>query len=403
MAPPLVGAQSMWDDPQRRLADWTGDDPCAGPWSGVGCRHALPCSSTHDQRVTRLVLTGFNLSGPLDRALGDLTELGILNLAQNRFHGAIPRQIGQLVYLSRINFAFNELNGTIPADELGKIIDLVSLNLNHNNFTGEVPDKLRQIQFLNLTNNGLTGTVSAEHCQRINLVYLNLDYNELEGELPGCLSAKEDRPLQQLTVSHNRLSGPLPAGKCSADREFSNFDHISILDVSHNRLNGTISPNLQYIKSVVKLRLNDNQFSGTIPGELSQCVNLASLELQDNNLTGAIPPEFNTFMELKFLNVSNNDLEGTIPTGFLTTLPASSFEGNAGLCGPPLPDSCIKPASPAPEVPVIRANITSNVTSAGPPSLGGDATPDNAAATTCAISSVLPLLLSIVTCLGTLL
>eukprot|EP00850_Spirogloea_muscicola_P022357 SM000290S10891 [mRNA] locus=s290:67091:69592:+ [translate_table: standard] len=378
MAPPLVGAQSMWVDPQRRLADWTGDDPCAGP------------SSTHDQRVTRLVLTGFNLSGPIDGALGDLTELGILNLAQNRFHGAIPKEIGQLVYLSRINFAFNELNGTIPADELGKIIDLVSLNLNHNNFTGLVPDKLVQIQFLNLTNNGLTGSVSAELCNRINLVYINLDYNQLEGELPGCLSAKEDRPLQQLTVSHNRL-------------KFSNFDHISILDVSHNRLNGTISPNLQYVKSVVKMRLNDNQFSGTIPGELSQCVNLQSLELQNNKLTGAVPPEFNTFMELKFLNISNNDLEGTIPTGFLTTLPASSFEGNAGLCGPPLPDSCIKPASPAPEVPVIRANITSNVTSAGPPSLGGDATPDNAAATTGAISVVLPLLVYLATCLGALL
>ncbi|KAI6698507.1 hypothetical protein NL676_018626, partial [Syzygium grande] len=68
---------------------------------------------------------------------------------------------------------------------------------------------------------------------------------------------------------------------------------------------------------------------------------LESLDVSYNDLNGTIPTQLSDLNFLSFLNLSYNKLEGSIPAvkQFLT-FSASSFEGNAGLCGPPLETSC---------------------------------------------------------------
>jgi len=68
---------------------------------------------------------------------------------------------------------------------------------------------------------------------------------------------------------------------------------------------------------------------------------LESLDLSDNNLSGEIPPAMAQMSFLEVLNLSYNRLSGPIPqSGQFLTFPDSSFLGNNGLCGKPLPRLC---------------------------------------------------------------
>jgi len=64
---------------------------------------------------------------------------------------------------------------------------------------------------------------------------------------------------------------------------------------------------------------------------------LESLDLSCNKLSGEIPQELTDLTFLGVLNLSNNRLVGEIAqANQFSTFNSSSFEGNAGLCGPPL-------------------------------------------------------------------
>ena len=53
---------------------------------------------------------------------------------------------------------------------------------------------------------------------------------------------------------------------------------------------------------------------------------------------------------MAYINVSHNQLKGELPQGTQFSGQAeSSFEGNAGLCGLPLPKSCFAPPTEQPK------------------------------------------------------
>ncbi|XP_047949625.1 receptor-like protein EIX2 [Salvia hispanica] len=69
---------------------------------------------------------------------------------------------------------------------------------------------------------------------------------------------------------------------------------------------------------------------------------LDSLDLSHNRLSGNIPASLAEIHTLGVLDLSNNKLSGKIPTGTqLQSFNASSYAGNDGLCGNPLP-MCIE-------------------------------------------------------------
>ncbi|MFQ6654424.1 hypothetical protein Gotur_025416, partial [Gossypium turneri] len=80
--------------------------------------------------------------------------------------------------------------------------------------------------------------------------------------------------------------------------------------------------------------------------------NLTSLEwldLSSNRLSGTIPNRLADLPFLSSLNVSENQLHGQIPQGKqFNTFGNDSYEGNKGLCGFPVSKGCntIEPAPP---------------------------------------------------------
>jgi hypothetical protein len=161
------------------------------------------------------------------------------------------------------------------------------------------------------------------------------------------------------------LYGPIPANT------IGKLDALAILSLRSNRLSGSIPadilslPSLHYIylqdnnfsgyfpsslsSQLIFLDFSFNSFTGNIPATINNLTHLIGLNLQHNSLNGSIP-YFNP-PGLKHLNLSYNHLNGSIPSA-LEKFPASSFQGNLMLCGPPLNQcSSITPALPLPPLP----------------------------------------------------
>ncbi|XP_062096242.1 putative receptor like protein 25 [Humulus lupulus] len=130
---------------------------------------------------------------------------------------------------------------------------------------------------------------------------------------------------------------------------------IVIIILSNNKFDGEISQVVGNLKRLYSLDLSCNRLSGDIPSSLGNLAELESLDLSQNELSGEIPIELAQLYFLQYFNVSYNHLSGTIPQqNQLDKFERSSYEGNLGLCGIPLPDLCenskpLEPPLPSPE------------------------------------------------------
>lgn len=172
-----------------------------------------------------------------------------------------------------------------------------------------------------------------------NVVALRLPGAGLRGVIPSNTIGKLDG-LKTLSLRFNRLSGELPSDVIS----LPSLQHINL---QHNNLSGTIPSSV--FSQFISVDFSFNSLEGSIPSTFQNLTHLARLYLQNNFLTGTIP----NISALKDLNLSHNHLSGSIPKS-LSHFSRSSFEGNAGLCGPPLsPCSSVSPVpSPLPPPPV---------------------------------------------------
>lgn len=157
---------------------------------------------------------------------------------------------------------------------------------------------------------GLNGTLDAHSlCAVQSLKVLNIQNNSIRGEMSGDISNCME--LARLHVNNNQISGDIPAS-------LSSLNNLKRLDVSNNNFSGEL-PDLSNISGLKTFFGQINQFSGRIP-------------------------EFN-FPNLDEFNISFNQFSGPIPDS-ASRFDVSSFSGNSGLCGKPLPNTCPTSASP---------------------------------------------------------
>ncbi|MCO5612185.1 hypothetical protein L7F22_066447 [Adiantum nelumboides] len=147
-----------------------------------------------------------------------------------------------------------------------------------------------------------------------------------------CWNNQENKVLA-LQLRLAGLSGSFPSGlwKCAS---------MQILDLSQNDFIGPIPDDIcSQLPYTTVLDLSRNGLTGSIPNNLQDCLYLNILRLQHNQLSGSLPGGIGILPRLHELDVSYNNLSGVIPSSYATR-PASAFENNPALCGPPLSKVC---------------------------------------------------------------
>ncbi|XP_075088492.1 putative inactive receptor kinase At5g58300 [Nicotiana tabacum] len=187
------------------------------------------------------------------------------------------------------------------------------------------------------------------------VVALRLPAIGLYGPIPENTIGRLDA-LTTLSLHSNRLKGNLPS-------DITSLPSLRFIFLQENQLSGEIPSSLSSQLNFIDLSFNS--FSGEIPTTVQNLTSLTGLNLQNNLLTGSIPNV--NLPRLRQLNMSNNQLNGSIPRS-LAKFPASSFQGNSLLCGPPLtrcPSFAPSP-SPFPSLPPLSPIPPSRVLPSSP-------------------------------------
>lgn len=277
-------------------------------WYGVTCNETT-------NYVTGLDIISDDLNGTIPSALANLKHLETLRLHKiPNLVGEIPPTIAKLSHLRYLSISWTNVSGPVP-DFLVRLKNLAYLDLSFNRLSGLIPSSLATLPFL---------------------FAIDLSRNQLSGPIPesfGHFPKTADFPA--LVLSHNKLSGELPAS-------LSNINFSSV-DISRNNLSGDASVFFGKGKIISTIIISRNNFEFDF-SKVSFMESLDVLDISHNKIYGTIPQQITDAVYLQQLNLTYNRLCGKIPTGWKLRYNKdgwdnSSFFHNRCLCGIPL-DPC---------------------------------------------------------------
>ncbi|CAL4987304.1 unnamed protein product [Urochloa decumbens] len=299
------------------------------------------------------------LSGKLPSGFG-APSLEFLILSSNNIMGQVPASICESESMDFMDLSNNFFEGELP-HHCSRMTNIEFLLLSNNRFSGELPSWMQSFKsmiFLDLSRNKLRGVLPSWIGELVNLRFLQLSHNTFYGDIP--VNITNLRHLQYLNLASNNISGPMEDMYISSDPlDFLSIvtkheelkygayglDDIVGIDLALNHLTGGIPDEITSLDRVSTLNLSWNHFGGKIPEKIGSMKSVESLDLSRNNLSGEIPQSLSDLTYLSYLDLSYNNLSGTIPSGrqldTLYTENPSIYDGNKGLCGPPLERNCL--------------------------------------------------------------
>ncbi|KAK4275549.1 hypothetical protein QN277_018609 [Acacia crassicarpa] len=374
-------------DPSNRISSWSSLQDCCLHWEGVSC---------DDDRVVRLDLESYNseiLRGEINFAsLLSLDFLEVLNLKDNDFERISMPSINNSVAththllpnsskLSELNLSYNihlhidklhyllsrlppltslDISGihlpsatnwaqvlaSLPLEELflydcnltssvlsleyANFSSLSTLDLGLNDFTYGLPNWLfnlsEQLYYIGLSQCNVRGQLS-DFSDFRQLYSLDLSNNKLKGSIPDWIGQLDS--LGDLDLSNNSFHGSFP----------SNLVNFSYLDISFNDLSGTLPKILGRNESIgadrrPEIFLSSNKFKGQLP-QVSDTV--YALDLADNSFSGPLSSllcDHSDINSLSYLDLSNNYLTQELPDCWSNwTFLSDIFLGNNQLVG----------------------------------------------------------------------
>ena len=270
-------------------------------------------TSTNFPNLKDLRLDGTNRTGTMPSALGNLSNLEVLDLGWNGFDsGAIPSWINSTNFpnLTWLTIGNTNRTGTMPS-ALGNFSKLQHLYLGENDFdSGAIPSWINSTNFpnmlwLHLNNTNRTGSIPSALGGLSNLIELNLERNQLSGSIPSQLGNLSK--LQLLNLDQNQLSGSIPS-------QLGNLTNLTELRLFDNNLSGSLPSQLGNLTRLRVFDLAFNSLTGSLPSSFANLTNLRFFSVQDNLMSGALPSWFGSFSNLSTLSISDNAFTGTIPT-----------------------------------------------------------------------------------------
>ncbi|CAG7907733.1 unnamed protein product, partial [Brassica rapa] len=326
---------------------------------------SIPLSICSCRSLTDLLLGYNNLTGPVPQCLSNLT---FVTLRKNNLEGSIPDAFYISSSLRSLDVGHNLLTGKLPGS-LQNCSSLEFLAVDHNRIKDKFPFWLKalpNLQVLILSSNKFYGSISLPGQGPLGFPELRIfeiSDNKFTGSLPPTYfvnwkatspTMNEDGGLYMLRKKST--NGNLYYNNVEAvDLQYKGLymeqalvlNSYATIGFSGNRIEGQIPESIGLLKALIALNFSNNAFTGNIPLSLANLSNLESLDLSRNQLSGFIPNGLGTLSFLAYINVSHNQLKGEIPQGTqITGQPKSSFEGNAGLCGLPLQETCFGTNAP---------------------------------------------------------
>ncbi|XP_058768904.1 cuscuta receptor 1-like [Vicia villosa] len=348
---------------------------------------SLPSNLFNSTYIHHLDISYNNLVGKLPSQIQS-TQLVELLMSNNYFEGSIPSELTNITTLTYLDLSQNNLSGCVPSflsDSLSFIhlnnnklsclskhmfterSSLLILDLSNNEITNGIHDLIHNLHYTELNillmkGNHFTGEIPNQLCHLTDLNILDLSYNNFIGEIPNCLG---EMPFENKDPegSRDRFNGVVydkgrynnrhgkERDRFTSKKRLETYTtniliYMSGINLSQNKLSGSIPYELGNLTRIRSLNLSNNFFSGKIPATFSNLVQVESLDLSFNMLSGQIPPQLSGLTSLEVFSVAHNNLSGTTPErkGQFITFDESSYEGNQFLCGPPLSKSC----NPAP-------------------------------------------------------
>ncbi|XP_076956972.1 uncharacterized protein LOC143632298 [Bidens hawaiensis] len=281
----------------------------SGVLSGThGGFHSMP-----SLRTLRLIETTFVNSSSLLNGLSGLSNLRFLDLSFCDISSPILGNLQNLSFIEYVDLSDNRIVEEIPKS-LSNLCNITTLDLHSNNFFGNVSELLEgfcecespKLEVLDLSFNQLTGAIPESIGQLSKLYSLQLQNNSLTGILPSNYSTTNI-----LDLSNNRISGSLEQFLCSGIQE---PQPLEFLNLANNKMSGVISDCWKNFGGLIILNLEKNRFSGIIPSSLGNISSLRSLEMDENRLYGNLPPWLLNSTGLVVIKLAENELVGKIPS-----------------------------------------------------------------------------------------